>query len=370
MRRPSKILEGLNFSNPAFRIAVGAAAIVVIGSGLVLLSGANPWTAAVGIVEGAVGERYMVAETIVSTIPLALIGLSLAPALRAGVFSIGSEGQVAIGAMTSTAAIMILPRDSAALLLIGGAVAGVLGGLVWAAIPATLRAYARVNEILSTLLLNYIAGFLLLWMLKTLLAAHRVVPLPQSDPLPDAALIPKMLEGTRLHWGFLFVPAFALALGWWLKSPRGMSYQIIATHVGLASRMGLTTTRAVMTTMLVSGAVAGLAGWLQVAGVAGTLYPTVAGGLGFTGVLVALLGRLGPLGILVAALFFGVLKTGADGLQAGTGVPSSIAAVIEGLVLFVAALSFAARLRPQVKAVMRPSENRFPAGPGLQELSP
>ena len=88
-------------------------------------------------------------------------------------------------------------------------------------------------------------------------------------------------------------------LGWWLRSPRGMSYHIIATHVGLASRMGLTTARAVMTTMLVSGAVAGLVGWLQVAGVAGTLYPTVAGGLGFTGVLVALLGRLGPLGILV-----------------------------------------------------------------------
>jgi simple sugar transport system permease protein len=149
-----------------------------------------------------------------------------------------------------------------------------------------------------------------------------------------------------------------------------MSYRIIATHVGLANRMGLTTARAVMTTMLVSGAVAGLAGWLQVAGVAGTLYPTVASGLGFTGILVALLGRLGPLGILAAALFFGVLKTGADGLQAGTGVPSSIATVIEGLVLFVAALSFAARLRPPSKAAPRPSKERVQVGPGFQELSP
>jgi len=369
MRWAQKLLDRLNFSNTAFRITIGVIAIVVIGSGLVLLSGANPWTAAVGIVEGAVGERYMVAETIVSTIPLALIGLSLVPALRAGVFSIGSEGQVAIGAMTATGAIMLLPKDSAALLLIGGAVGGVFGGLVWAAIPAALRAYGRVNEILSTLLLNYIAGFLLLWMLKTLLAARRIVPLPQSDPLPDAALIPKMLDGTRLHWGFWFVPVFALALAWWLKSPRGMSYYIIATHVGLASRMGLTTARAVMTTMLVSGAVAGLVGWLQVAGVAGTLYPTAAGGLGFTGVLVALLGRLGPLGILVAALFFGVLKTGADGLQAGTGVPSSIATVIEGLVLFVAALAFAAPSRLPIKAAPKQSEDRVPTAPRLQELS-
>jgi ABC-type uncharacterized transport system permease subunit len=369
MRKASDILARLDFSNTPARVALGIIAIAVVGSGLVLLSGASPWVAVVGIAEGAVGERYMVAETIVSTIPLALIGLSLAPALRAGVFSIGSEGQVAIGAMTATAAIMSLPAHSAPLLLIGGAVGGAVGGLTWAAIPAVLRAYGRVNEILSTLLLNYIAGFILLWVLRTSLAAHRIVPLPQSDPLPDAALIPKMLEGTRLHWGFLFVPAFALALGWWLKSPHGLSYQVIATHVGLANRMGLTTTRAIMTTMLVSGAAAGLVGWLQVAGVAGTLYPTAAGGLGFTGVLVALLGRLGPLGILLAALFFGVIKTGADGLQAGTGVPSSIATVIEGLVLFVAALSFAAPARAPGRGARQRTIDRAPADAGLQELS-
>jgi simple sugar transport system permease protein len=355
-------------SNLSFRIGVGLIVIAVLGSGLVLLSGTSPVTAVVGIAEGAFGERYMAAETLVSMIPLALIGLSLAPALRAGVFTIGSEGQVAIGAMTATAAIMALPPHSPILLLVGGAVGGILGGLTWAAIPAVLRAYGRVNEILSTLLLNYIAGFLLLWMLKTLLATRAIVPLPQSDPLPDAALIPKMLEGTRLHWGFLFVPAFALALGWWLRSARGLSYHVIATHVGLASRMGLTPARAIMSTMLLSGGMAGLVGWLQVAGLAGTLYPTAAGGLGFTGVLVALLGRLGPIGILVAALFFAILKTGADGLQAGTGVPSSISTVIEGLVLFVAALSFAAPVRRAVRPSPERANERAAAKSGLQEL--
>jgi simple sugar transport system permease protein len=143
----------------------------------------------------------------------------------------------------------------------------------------------------------------------------------------------------------LVVPVVALGLAWWLRSARGFSYQVIATHPALAARMGLTDVRAVMTTMLFSGAVAGLAGWLQVAGVAQTLYPTAAGGLGFAGVLVALLGRLKPLGILVAAIFFGALENGADGLQAGTGVPSAIAIVIEGLVLLVAALTFAGQAR-------------------------
>jgi general nucleoside transport system permease protein len=357
-------------SNPSFRIIAGFAVIVVLGAGLIILSGASPWTALIGIAEGAFGERYMVAETILATIPLALIALSIAPALRAGVFTIGSEGQVAIGAMTATTTIMILPPNSRAMLLVGGAVGGILGGLIWAAIPAVLRAYGRVNEILSTLLLNYIAGYLLLWMLKTWLATRSVVPLPRSDPLPDPALIPKILEGTRLHWGLLLVPLLALALGWWLRSAQGLSYRVIATHIGLARRMGLSTPRAVMTTMLASGGVAGLVGWLQVAGVAGTLYPTAAGGLGFTGVLVALLGRLGPVGILIAALFFGILKTGADGLQAGTGVPSSISTVIEGLVLFVAALSFAAPVRKLAKPASRQATDGAALDAGLQKLGP
>ena len=196
------------------------------------------------------------------------------------------------------------------------------------------------------------------------------LPLPQSDPLPDGALIPKLLAGTRLHWGVLFVPLFALALGLWQRSARGLSYQVIATHIGLAARMGLSSAHAVMTTMLVSGAVAGLVGWLQVAGVAGTLYPTAAGGLGFTGVLVALLGRLGPVGILVAALFFGVLKTGSDGLQAGTGVPSSISTVIEGLVLLVAALSFAAPVRHRPKPARTRAAEASPSKAGVQEFGP
>lgn len=365
-RPASSVLTG----HQSFRIGLGVIVIAVFGSGLVMLSGTSPVTAVIGIAEGAFGERYMVAETLVSTIPLALIGLSLAPALRAGVFTIGSEGQVAIGAMAATAAIMGLPAHSGALLLVGGAVGGIVGGMAWAAIPALLRAYWRVNEILSTLLLNYVASFLLVWMLKTALATKEIVPLPQSAPLPDDALIPKILDGTRLHWGFVFVPLLAVALGWWLRSYRGLSYHVIATHIGLASRMGLTTARAVMTTMLISGGVAGFAGWLQVAGVAGTLYPTVAAGLGFTGVLVALLGRLGPIGILVAALFFGVLKTGADGLQAGTGVPSSIATVIEGLVLFVAALSFAAPTLRATTSRRSRADDRAKSEIRLQETGP
>lgn len=342
----------------AVRLGVGALAVAGLGSALVGVTGADPLSALAGLVEGAVGERYTLSETVVSAIPLALVALGMVPALRSGVFTIGSEGQLAIGALAATAAIQALPAGAPPPSLIAaGAVAGLLGGVAWAAAPALLRAYGRVNEILSTLLLNYVAGFLLLWSLRTWLATAEIVPIPQSAALPDAALVPKLAEGTRLHWGLAAVPVLALGIAWWLRSPAGLRYRLIATHPLLAARLGLAGPRAVLATMLLAGATAGLAGWLQVAGVAGTLYPGVAGGLGFTGILVALLGALRPAGILAAAFFLAALRTGADGLQAGTGIPSAIAIVIQGLVLLVAALAAATpSLRSAAGARGRPGE--------------
>ena len=337
------------------RLLLGVLAIVAIGAGLVALTGHDPIAAALGLIDGAFGEAYTRSETLVTAIPLAIVAIGIVPALRAGVFTIGSEGQLAIGGLLGTAAIGILPSSTPApWMLLAGALGGVAGGTVWALLPALLRAYGRANEILSTLLLNYVAAFLLLWSLRSWLSAPGAVPIPQSAPLPDAALIPKLVEGTRLHVGLVAVAIVAIGLAWWLRSPSGLRYRILSAHALLAARLGLSERRAVMTTMLFSGATAGFAGWLQVAGVAGTLYPTVAGGLGFAGILVALLGGLRPSGILVAALLFAALKTGADGLQAGSGIPSSISIVIQGLVLLVAALAFAGRARRIV--VARPPE--------------
>ena len=221
-----------------------------------------------------------------------------------------------------------------------GLIGGVLGGAAYALPPALLRAYLSVNEVLSTPLLNYVAGFGLTWLLKTKIAAHAAVATPHSDALPAAALIPKLVEATRLHAGVLAAPLAALLLAWWLRSPRGLVFQIFASHRSLAARLGLSEARAVMTTMLAAGATAGFVRWLQVAGLTGTLYPSVGGGLGFSGILVALLGGLRPLGVLAAALALGALTTGAQGLQTGTGVPASISVVAQGLLLIVAAVLF------------------------------
>jgi general nucleoside transport system permease protein len=323
---------------------------------LISIAGASPISALQGVFAGAFGDRYAVAETLVQAVPIALVALGVAPALRAGIFTVGSEGQLAIGAVTSTAAILAVAGAPASIALPIGCIAGIFGGVLWAFLPALLRARLHVNEILSTLLMNYLAGNLVLWLLRTVLGTAERVATPRSDRLPIESLVPKLLDGTRLHWGVLAVILGALALAYWIRSVRGLGYDVFATHRDLASRMGAREPAVVMSTMLVSGAAAGLAGWLQVAGLQGTLYPSVAGGLGFTGVLVALLGGLSPLGILAASLVLATLTTGSNGLQTGTGVPASIAVIAQALLLLGAALVFAARQRRAQSAVARKAE--------------
>ena len=347
------------------RLALGVVTVLVLGAALVAASGANPVSAAVGLFLGAFGERYMIGETILSATPLAIIALGVIPALRAGVFTVGSEGQLIFGAIAATATVLALPGQPPVVLLPAGAIAGMLGGMAWAILPALLRAYARVNEILSTLLLNYIATSVLVLLVRTVMRSGMRDAVPHSPDLPDAALLPKVLSGTRLHVGVLLVFVAVSLLAWWLKSFRGFTFDVFARRPDLAARMGLSEPRAVIVTMLVAGAAAGLVGWMQVAGVTGTLYTSVSGGLGFTGIVVALLGGLRPAGTLLAALFFGALATGADGLQAGSGVPASISTVIEGLLLLVAALTFVGGARARTeKPPESPSKEALPSQSG------
>jgi ABC-type uncharacterized transport system permease subunit len=318
---------------------------------LIVLAGADPVRALQGLLDGAFGDRYAIAETIVQAVPIAVVALGVAPALRGGIFPVGSEGQLAIGAVTATAATFAVRGTPASVALAVGCIAGMLGGAAWALLPAILRARLRVNEILSTLLMNYLAANLVLWLVRTVLGTAEMVATPRSDRLPAEAIIPKLIDGTRLHWGILAVILGAVALAYWIRSVRGLGYDIFSTHRDLAARMGVREGTAVIGTMLVSGAASGLAGWIQVAGLQGILYPSVAGGLGFTGVLVALLGGLGPLGIVIASFVMAVLITGSNGLQTDTGVPASIAVIAQGVLLLGAALVFAARQRKARAAV-------------------
>jgi general nucleoside transport system permease protein len=318
---------------------VAVIAALGVGALLILLSGDNPLTAYHGLVKGALGDRYHIGETLVRAVPLALVALGTAPALRAGVFTVGAEGQMAVGAVASTAAILALDGAPPVVLLPVGLLAGAAGGAAWALLPAMLRVRWQVNEILSTLLMNYLAIELLTWLLRTHLRAGTAVATPQSRDLPAAAIIPNLLSDTRLHWGAIVVLVAAGGLGWWIRSTRGFAFDVYGARPALARRIGVADSRAIIGTMLVAGAAAGVAAWVQVAGVQGRLYTSVTGGIGFSGVLIAVLGALAPLGILAASLLFALLATGADGIQAATGTPASIATVIQGVLLLGAAIA-------------------------------
>lgn len=326
-----------------FQLVMALFVLLATTAAMVMIAGADPLRAMTSFVYGAFGEQYLFAETIVTAIPLAIVGLSIAPALRAGIFTIGSQGQLVAGAAFCTALVHANADAPPGMLLILGMVGGVTGGVLFALVPAFLRIWYGVNEILSTLLLNYVAGFGLLWLLKGPLAAGVRTATPRSDPLPDASLIPTLIDGTRLHWGLSLVPLLGAALWWWSHSRAGLVFKIHATHPGLAARLGLSSKKAILMSFVLAGGGAGLAGWIQVAGVTHTLYASVDGGLGFSGILVAILGRLTPFGILLAALGFAALSTGSQGMQMGTSVPATLAILIEGLTLLMIGIAFQRR---------------------------
>ena len=325
------------------------AAVVLVAVALILFAGADPLTGLRGLVEGVSSSPYRVGELLVGAAPVAIVALTLIPALRAGVFSVGAEGQVTMGAIFATAAILWVrdvTADAAPAILYAlvGFVAGAVGGAAFALVPAWLAVRWRVNVILSTLLLNYVTTGFLGWTLRTWLASGETTATPQSQRLPEAAALPALIPGTRAHVGILLVVVAVVLFEWWRRSRQATRVAVFAERPALALRLGATRQRTLYGTMLVSGAGAGVVGWLQIAGVNERLLGSVSGGVGFSGLAVALLGGLLPAGIALAAVFFSALTVGAVGMQSATGtIPSSIAEVIKGVLLLGVAVIAASR---------------------------
>jgi general nucleoside transport system permease protein len=326
-------------------MAAGLAIVVT----LVMVTGADFTIAVTGWFAGAFGNAYGVTQTLLYAAPLTIVGLGVAPALRAGVISIGAEGQMIAGAILAAVnALYVAPGLPAWAALPLDAGAGVVGGALWAAAPAVAFNRLGVSVILFTLLTNYLAIDLLAWLLRTVMRDPAGAATPQSAGLPVSYLLPQLPVPGRLHAGApLALVSVAVAL-WWRRTTSAFLVDVAGERPELAARCGLPRDRAVLMTMMVSGAAAGLAGWMQIAGVDGRLQPGTTDSIGFAGVAVAVLGRGHPLGILVAALLYASLTTGANGLEMLTGsVPASIGTVAQGVVLLSAALATARRtVRP------------------------
>ena len=332
--------------NALGRRALFAAAAVLTAAavlGLLLAAGGYDARAALGALwRGSLGTPYaVVSATLVRATPLVLAGLAVAVAFDAGVLNIGAEGQLLAGG-TAAAALGVRWGEALGTLAVPAELlAGAAAGAAWAGLAAALRRRFGVLEVISTLMLNSVALNVVGWLVRGPLQEPTRI-YPQSASLGTAARLPLLVPGSRLHVGFALALVCAAAL-WATRRYAAAGFR--ARAVGLnplaAAASGLIAVGRVETeAFLVSGALAGLAGAVEVAGVTFALYESLSPGYGYTAIAVALLARLDPLGVVGTGILFGALEAGAAAMQRDAGVPAVLATVVEACLILVA-LTFA-----------------------------
>jgi general nucleoside transport system permease protein len=327
-----------------------AAGLLVLALGLIT-AGYDAGAGLHALGSGIFGSWYVFASgTLSRAVPLIVIGLGFALALRAGGLNIGAEGQFYAGAIVATWLGLALGHWPAAAAIPAVWLAASAGGALWIALPVWLRVRFGVLEVISTLLLNFVAEALVSLVVQGPLQEARHI-YPQSDPLPAAVRLP-ILPGTRLHLGFAAAVLLAVAL-WQLLGRTRWGFRLLATGAGprAAAITGrISTARVTAVALLWSGALAGLAGGIEVSGVSYALYPNLSPGYGFTGIAVALLARLHPLGIVAAGILFGALEAGAGAMQREAAIPAVAVYVVEAVIMLSLLLADAAARRAAAEA--------------------
>lgn len=283
----------------------------------------------------------LLGDVLVHATPLIITGLAVAIAFQAGVWNIGADGQFLAGAAIATFVAITSATQLGALTLPAALAAGMVGGGIWAAVAALLRARFGVLEVISTIMLNFVAAYGVSLLVRGPLQEPTHI-YPQTSTIAEAARLPTLLPGTRLHWGFVIALVLA-ALAAWIIRRSALGFRLRATGANpfAAKSAGLINVTHVSTYAFISsGAIAGLAGAVQVCGVTFALYENISPGYGYTAIAVALLAGLHPLGIVATGLFFGVLETAAAALQREAGIPATTATVIEALSI-LAVIAFA-----------------------------
>ncbi len=329
---------------------------LVLGALIILAAGGDPIAAYRGLYEGAFGSKDALSETTVWATPYIFAGLAVALAFKGGLFNIGAEGQLALGAVASAwvgygliergielPALIHLP------LTIG---AGMLAGAIWGAIPGWLKARTGGHEVINTIMMNYIAlnvtSFLLNGPMKDPNPLNVVARTPK---IAETARIPQVLPGLRFHWGF---PLALLAAGgvWWFlqKTTWGFEIRTTGANPDAAQYAGISVTRIIVLAMTLSGVLAGLAGAIEVTGLNYRHELGFSVGYGFDAIAIALLGKTHPLGVILAALLWGAMRNGATRMQFLTQIPVDVISVIQALILLLVAADAIIRWLYRIRA--------------------
>jgi simple sugar transport system permease protein len=282
-----------------------------------------------------ISNTYGIGELLVKTTPLLLCGLGLALGFRANVWNIGAEGQLTMGAIAGGGVALWFGESDSSFAMPLMLLAGILGGMAWAAIPAFLRTRFNTNEILVTLMLVYIAQLVLSWLVHGPWRDPEGLNYPQSQGFGDAETMSILIGGTRVTWGIVY--ALGLAVAAWVfaqKTFAGFRMQVAGLAPAAAAYAGFSEKANIWISLLLCGATAGLAGICEVAGPIGRLQQQISPGYGFAAIIVAWIGRLHPLGVVLGALLMSLLYLGGESAQMGMSLPSAITGLFQGLLLF------------------------------------
>ena len=287
-------------------------------------------------------ELVLVEDALVRATPLIIAGLAVAWAFRGGVFNIGAEGQLLAGAVAGTGVTLLMGSMLGRLALVPALLAGMAAGALWAWIAAELKRRFHILEIISTIMLNFIALYIVSYLVRGPLQEPTHI-YPQTSTFAATARLPAIVPGTRLHLGFVLAIAIAIGMSWvFRKTAFGFRIRATGASPEAARTAGLIDVeRTSMIVFLISGALAGLAGAIEVSGVTFALYENLSPGYGYTAIAVALIAGLNPVGVVFSGIFFGALETGAAALQREFAIPSSLASVVEAA-LIIGAITVAA----------------------------
>lgn len=341
-----RISTGTDWRSTVLIPVLAVITALVLGGVIIMATGASfseTMNAYLALLRGSVGSVKAISETLTAATPLILAGLSVALAFRAGLFNIGGEGQMLIGGMFAVFIGFSITGLPFYVHLPLALAAGIVGGAIWGFIPGILKAKTGAHEVITTIMLNFIALRLVDFFLKTDLFQREGRNDPVSKTIEKSAALPQLLgwldPALRIHLGLIVALVAAGFIHWLLfRTTTGFEFRAVGANPSAARYAGMSITKTYVLVMVISGALAGLAGTGQVLGVLDRATPGFSARIGFDGIAVALLGRSNPWGVVVAALLFGGLRAGGQEMQATANVGIDLIAVIQALIIiFVAA---------------------------------
>lgn len=308
----------------------------LIGGVLIALVGVNPLEAFQAFVHGAFGTRVNIGNVLSVATPLILSGLGIAFAAQCSVFNIGAEGQLYIGAIVAVWVGLKLSGEPKYIALPAIMLAGFVGGGFWGVIPGYLKAKYSVNEIVLTVMLTEVAIQIVSWVTRGPMLDPESFGIPQTAMLSESGRLPLLLKNTRLHTGLLLalLASVVIYLVLW-KTTFGFKVRAVGFNQKAARYVGMGVVPSVSLAMLISGGLAGIAGAIEVAGVHYRLMDGISPGYGFTAIVVSLLGKRHPFGVVVSAILFSALQAGADAMQRAVAVPVHLAHIIQALTILL-----------------------------------